>query len=105
MAICLTSNRAPLHAQSMSNSDTIATEDDAKPWSQGVPLATRQAAQARFMKGNQLFMVPLFAQAVEQYIAALSQWKHPAFYFNLALAQLNLGQDVEARDNFEQALK
>ncbi len=103
--IGLTFGRAPLHAQSVNDSDTIATEDDTKPWSQGVPLANRQAARDLFLEGNRLFKLPLFAQAAEQYLAALGQWKHPAFYFNLALAQRNLGQDVEARDSFEQALK
>lgn len=68
-------------------------------------MANREAARERFREGNRLFKVPLFARASEQYIAALSQWKHPAFYFNLALAQVNLGQEVEARGNFEQALK
>jgi len=101
--IGLIAGRAPLHAQSPS--DTIAIEDNAKPWSQGVPTTTRQAAQDLFLEGNRLFKIPLFARAAEQYTAALSQWKHPAFYFNLALAQLNLGQEVEARSNLEQALK
>ena len=49
--------------------------------------------------------VPLFAQAAEKYTTALSQWKHPGFYFNLALAQLNLGQEIEARENLEKALQ
>ncbi|HEX2690676.1 MAG TPA: hypothetical protein VHN14_28865 [Kofleriaceae bacterium] len=57
------------------------------------------------MEGNRLFKIPLFGRAAEQYTAALRQWKHPAFYFNLALAQLNLGKDVEAHDSLEQALK
>ena len=56
------------------------------------------------VEGNRLFKVPLFAKAAEQYTAAIGKWKHPAFYFNLAVAQLNLGQDVEARDSLEHAL-
>ncbi len=50
-----------------------------------------------FLEGNRLFKIPLFAQAVEKYTEAIGKWRHPAFYFNLALAQLNLGQDVEAQ--------
>ena len=32
-------------------------------------------------------------------------WKHPSIYFNLALAQLSLGEEVDAHTNFELALK
>jgi tetratricopeptide (TPR) repeat protein len=99
----LISGRAPLHAQS--SSTPVVTEGDDKSWSRGVPVEIREAARALFLEGNRLFKIPLFARAAEKYTAALSQWKHPAFYFNLALAQLNLGQEVEARENLEQALK
>jgi hypothetical protein len=86
-------------------SANVSVQGDDKAWNRGVPFATREAARTVFLEGNRLFKVPLFAQAAEQYLAALSKWKHPAFYFNLAIAQLNLGQDLEARDNLEQALK
>lgn len=89
----------------LSTNSPIGVEGDDRPWNQGVPVATRQAARKLFLDGNRLFNIPLFTRAAEKYIAALGKWKHPAFYFNLALAQLNLGQDVEARDNLEQALK
>jgi tetratricopeptide (TPR) repeat protein len=82
----------------------VAGGDD-KPWNQGVSVDRREAARDLFLEGNRLFKIPLFARAAEKYTAAISQWKHPAFYFNLALAQLNLGQEVEAHDNLEQALK
>ncbi len=75
------------------------------PWNKGVHGETRKAARELFLEGNRLFKIPLFAQAVEKYTEALGKWKHPAFYFNLALAELNLGQDLEARDSLEQALK
>jgi len=92
-----------LHAQS--TGAPAAAGDDDKPWNKGVPTERREAARALFLEGNRLFKIPLFSRAAEKYTAALSQWKHPAFYFNLALAQLNLGQEVEARDNLELALK
>lgn len=81
------------------------TEEDDQPWSQGIPVETRRAARALFLEGNRLFRVPLFARAAAHYTAALEQWPHPAFYFNLALAQLNLGEEVSARDNLERALQ
>jgi len=99
----LLSGPAPLHAQSTS-APTMASDDD-KPWNQGVTAESREAARALFLEGNRLFKIPLFARAAEKYTAALSQWKHPAFYFNLALAQLNLGEEVEAHESLELALK
>jgi hypothetical protein len=94
---------APLRAQS-TNAPAVSGGDD-KPWNRGVPTETRQAARDMFLEGNRLFSIPLFARAAEKYLAALSKWKHPAFYFNLALAQLNLGQEVEAHENLKQAVR
>lgn len=95
--------RASLHAQPVSAQVSVDGND--KPWNRGVPLATREAAKKLFLEGNRLFDIPVYIRAAEKYIAALAMWKHPAFYFNLGLARLNLGQDVEARDSLEQALK
>jgi len=95
--------RAPLHAQPAT--DPIAVDDDAKAWNRGVPIAVRREARTLFLEGNRLFWIPLFARAAEEYAAALRKWKHPAFYFNLALAELNLGQQVEARAHLAQAVE
>jgi hypothetical protein len=94
---------APLRAQSR-DIPTVSGGDD-KPWNRGVPIETRQAARDLFLEGNRLFGIPLFARAAEKYLDALGKWKHPAFYFNLALAQLNLGQEVEAHENLKQAVR
>ena len=75
-----------------------------KPWSRGVPQAQRARARELFLEGNRYLDVPLFAQAAEKYQEALALWPHPAFHFNLALAQLNLVQPVEAYESFGQAL-
>ncbi len=80
-------------------------ELDTRPWSEGVALADRHAARELFLEGNRLFRVPLFARAAVHYQAALDKWKHPAFSYNLALAQMNLGQEVEARNNLELAMR
>ena len=80
------------------------SDDADTPWSYGVSVEVRGSARKLFLEGNRLFRVPLFARAAEQYTAALSQWKHPAFYFNLALAQINLGKEIEARESLEHAL-
>jgi tetratricopeptide (TPR) repeat protein len=99
----LMASRTPLHAQSADAPSAAGGEN--MPWNQGISGDTREAARTLFLEGNRLFKIPLFAQAVEKYGEALEKWKHPAFYFNLAIAQLNLGQDLEARENLEHALK
>ena len=99
----LISGRPPLHAQTISNPITI--EGDDKPWNKGVPPENREAARALFLEGNKLFYLPMYAQAEEKYVAALAKWKHPAFYFNLALTQLNLGRELEAHENLQKAVQ
>jgi hypothetical protein len=83
----------------------VAAGSENEPWNRGVSEATREAARQVFLEGNRLFKIPLFAQAVEKYTEAIGKWRHPAFYFNLALAQLNLGQDVEAHDSLVEATR
>jgi tetratricopeptide (TPR) repeat protein len=113
IAVGLFADSPPLHAQaprapspaSAANGAPSATGGDDEPWSRGVATEVQDAARAVFLEGNRLFKIPLFAQAVEKYTEALGKWEHPAFYFNLALAQLNLGQDVEAHGSLEQAMR
>ncbi len=94
---------ARLHAQPADAPNIAGSED--MPWNKGVPPATRAAARDVFLEGNRLFKIPLFSRAVEKYSEALDKWKHPAFYFNLAIAQINLGQWLDARDSLERAMK
>jgi tetratricopeptide (TPR) repeat protein len=103
----LVASRAASHAQSPVAPITIggAIEGEDKPWNHGVPIATRQTARELFLEGNRLFYIPLYTRAAEKYLAALDRWKHPAFYFNLALTQLNLGQQAEAHDNLQRAIQ
>lgn len=99
----LIATRTPLHAQAVDAPNIAGSED--MPWNKGITEETRTAAREAFIEGNRLFKIPLFSQAVEKYNEALDKWKHPAFYFNLAIAQINLGQYLEARENLERALK
>ena len=116
VAVCVAGARAPLRAQSpaatggspphqaqLQAAPTVAGGDD-RPWNCGVPVQTREAARQLFVEGNRRFWIPLFAQATEQYRAALARWPHPAFHFNLALAQLNLGDLVDARASLAHAI-
>ena len=96
--------RTPLHAQQALDAPNVAGSDN-MPWNKGITEETRTAARDAFLEGNRLFKIPLFSQAVEKYSEAIDKWKHPAFYFNLAIAQINLGQYLEARENLERALQ
>jgi tetratricopeptide (TPR) repeat protein len=51
------------------------------------------------------YEIPLFSQTVEKYNDALEKWKHPAFYFNLAIAEITLGQYLEAHDHLSRAIQ
>lgn len=101
---------APARAQTVAAIDptvdapNIAGSDNA-PWNRGVPQQVRRDARAVFLEGNRLFKIPLFSQAVEKYNAAIDKWKHPAFFFNLAIAEINLGQYLEAREHLERAIQ
>jgi tetratricopeptide (TPR) repeat protein len=99
----LTAAPTRLHAQPADAPNIAGNEN--MPWNKRVPENTRAAAREAFMEGNRLFKIPLFSRAVEKYSEALDKWKHPAFYFNLAIAQINLGQWLEARENLERAMK
>jgi hypothetical protein len=78
---------------------------DRMPWNTGVTTGDRVAAREAFLEGNRLYQISLFSFAIEKYTEALDKWKHPAIYFNLAVAQLNLGQHLEAHRNLENALR
>lgn len=102
-------HRAPVRAQPAEEADPDAEEpividDPERPWNRGVSLEERAAARDLFLEGNRLARIPVFARAAEKYAIALRTWKHPALYFNLALAQINLDQEVDARENLERAL-
>jgi tetratricopeptide (TPR) repeat protein len=70
-----------------------------------VSLEIRAQARELFLEGNKLLKIPLFADAAEKYKQALALWPHPAFYYNLVIAQLNLVQPVEAYHNLEKAME
>jgi hypothetical protein len=87
----------------LSGDDATASED--RPWSKGVPLERRQAARAIFLEGNELIKDTLFARAADKYREAIELWDHPAFHYNLAIAQINLDQPIEAYRSLKQAMR
>lgn len=84
--------------------ETLQNGGSERPWASGVSDSEQKAALASFRDGNVSLNDGLFAKASEHYRAALQHWKHPAIHYNLALAQMNLDQPVEAYDNFKASL-
>ena len=89
------------HAQS---EDVSATPDSSEPpWMRRIPGATQQAARELFLAGNALMDEQLYIKAAERFQEALRLWPHPAFHYNLAIAQINLDQPIAAYGNFRKA--
>ena len=83
----------------------VAHAEDATPWSQGVPEAQQQQANALFDEGNQLFGQEKHAPALDKYRAALALWDHPLIRFNLAVTLIRLDRPLEAANELERALR
>lgn len=83
----------------------LASADEVKPWSRGISRDTRAHALDIFAEGNRLMGIPLFAPAAEKFEEALALWPHPAIHYNLAIAQLNLLQQVAAYRNLQKAVE
>jgi hypothetical protein len=76
-----------------------------KPWAAGISMEQRQAARDIFLAGNKLFNEALFGKAAEKYKQALALLPHPFIHYNLAVAQINLGQHLEAYRSLQSALQ
>ncbi len=76
-----------------------------RPWAQGVPPEKQRIALKKFQEGNQQLNDGLFPAAVKLYREALKDWEHPAIYYNLALALLNLDQPIEVYESLQKAIK
>jgi hypothetical protein len=80
----------------------LADVKDAKgrPWSEGVPLEKRHRAYELFLEGNSIIKEGFFGKAADKYKEAAALWDHPAFHYNLAIAQMNLDQLIDAYERF-----
>jgi hypothetical protein len=85
--------------------DTSDTAGEDAPWNQGVDVDRRRAARAVFLQANDLTRKRFFASAAAKYRQAMELWPHPAFAYNLALAQLQLDQPIEAHANLLRAVE
>jgi tetratricopeptide (TPR) repeat protein len=76
-----------------------------RPWAAGVSPDKQHAALKKFQEGNAQLNDGLFPAAVKLYREALKDWEHPAIYYNLALALLNLDKPIEVYESLQKAIK
>ena len=86
------------------NDESLQQGGQNRPWAVGVSPDRQKAALGLFREGNGLLNQGLFARASETYLKALQSWPHPAIHYNLALAQMNLDQPIEAYENFSKSI-
>jgi hypothetical protein len=85
--------------------DVDTQEAGTVPWSEGVSMDKRRQAREIFLQANELALGRFFATAASRYRDAIVLWPHPAFYYNLALAQMSLDDPVSAHGSLEKALE
>ncbi|HUS31437.1 MAG TPA: PEGA domain-containing protein [Kofleriaceae bacterium] len=95
--------KTPKSDEKADTTETLQKGGDVRPWAQGVPPAEQKTALLAFREGNSQLNDGLFAKASETYRGALTHWKHPAIYYNLSLALMNLDQPVEAYESMQAA--
>lgn len=82
-----------------------ATNPSQKRQQKSATAQNKNEALALFRRGNALVKELLFAEAAEKYKQALELYEHPVTYFNLAIAQINLGQALDAYHSLERAME
>jgi hypothetical protein len=96
---------APPAAAPIDTADASDAAGEDAPWNQGVDVDRRHAARKVFLEGNDLARKRFFATAAAKYRQAIELWPHPAFSYNLALAQLQLDQSIEAHASLQRAVE
>lgn len=76
-----------------------------RPWAKGVSLTRQQKARQMFYEANEMLANQFFKRAAEKYREVLDVWGHPAVYYNLSLALMNLDRPVELYLSLKRALR
>jgi tetratricopeptide (TPR) repeat protein len=95
---------SPSSGEKAGGDETLQKGGDNRPWAAGISIERQKQALVEFREGNAQLNDGLFARAAETYHKALTTWPHPAIHYNLALAQMNLDQPIEAYENFQNAI-
>ena len=96
----------PIQAQPAPSDANQAIDEAAVdgPWMDGVSVDQQTAARTIFLEANELIREAFFADAANKYKEALEIWDHPAFHFNLAMAQRALDQRIAAYWSLRKAM-
>jgi hypothetical protein len=87
------------------NNDNLQQgNEEERPWAKGVSKDRQDAALRAFSEANKHLNKGLFVAALEKYKEALKSWEHPAIYYNMALAQMNLDQPIEVEKSLTKAI-
>lgn len=89
------------HAQPVSTTPPPSKAETA--WMEGVPGDVQRRARDVFLAGNAHMDEQQYPEAADKYEEALQLWAHPAFHYNLAVAQINLKQLIAAYRNLVKA--
>jgi tetratricopeptide (TPR) repeat protein len=95
---------APKPEEKAGSEETLQAGGNNRPWAAGISTERQQQALLQFREANALLNQGLFARAADTYRKALVTWPHPAIHYNLALAQMNLDQPIEAFENLQKAI-
>jgi tetratricopeptide (TPR) repeat protein len=90
--------------EKVGSDESLSHGGDDRPWAAGISQDRQKQALTVFREANAQLNDGLFARASETYRKALEAWPHPAIHYNLALAQMNLDQPIEAYENFQKAI-
>ncbi len=97
--------KTPKTDEKAGTDESLQKGGDSRPWAAGVTPDNQRWALKKFQEGNVQLNDGLFLAAVKLYREALSRWEHPAIYYNLALALLNLDQPIEVYESLHKAIK
>jgi hypothetical protein len=81
--------------------DDASAQTTERPWAAGVSSENQEKALSLYGEGNDYFDKARFAEAADKYRDALEHWKHPAIYYNLAVAQHRLNERLSKENNLE----
>jgi hypothetical protein len=92
-------------AEKAGTNESLQNGGDTRPWAAGVQPSEQRVALQMFHDGNVFLNDGLFAKAADKYKDALKHWDHPAIHYNLALAEMNLDQPIDAYDNLQASIR
>ncbi len=99
------SDKQPITTEKANQDESLQTGGEERPWAKGVSKQQQDTALRLFSEANRALNTGLFAAALAKYKEALQSWKHPAIYYNMALAQMNLDQPLEVEKSMTKAIE